>query len=63
MAVEHEYSLDPRIARSSIGGILLIISVLVIVISMGLDIRSTSLLSIALIALITIYVYALSKKT
>lgn len=63
MVVEQGYSLDPRIARSSVGGLLLLISAIVIAASMELDIRLTSLIFIALMALIAVYVYVLSKKT
>lgn len=59
---EHRVALDPGISRASLGGVLLLVSTLMIASYAGLEARITALLTIAIIAIVTLYVYNLSRK-
>lgn len=57
-----KYFFDPRIARSALGSLLVIISILMISVDHGLDARSIGILVIIAIIALTINVYVLDKR-
>lgn len=59
---EHKAVLDPGISRASLGGMLLLTSTLLIAYYAGLEARVIALLTITVVAALTVYVYYLSRR-
>lgn len=63
MRVESKYALDPRLARSSAGSILALISLVMILTEMGLESRVIGIITIVAIIVLVLNIYLLSNKT
>lgn len=60
--VGYRATLDPRISRASLGGILLLVSMVTTATSVQLEVRFTALLAILIVAGLVLYIYTLSRK-
>ncbi|MEM4718301.1 MAG: hypothetical protein QXE81_06060, partial [Desulfurococcaceae archaeon] len=63
MHIEHVYALNPRVARSSLASILVLISTLVILRAIHLEIRLAIITFLIVLMILAIYIYYLSKHS
>lgn len=63
MQVDFKHALDPRLARSSVGSILALISLVMILVDLGLESRIIGAITIIVIIALVLNIHYLSKKT
>ncbi|MEM1606024.1 MAG: hypothetical protein QW816_04085 [Desulfurococcaceae archaeon] len=62
MHIEHVYALNPRVARSSLASILILISMLIISRAIHLEIRLAMIAFLIALIILIIYIYYLSRR-